>query len=81
MLELFRRICTRPRYAGVFLIICFIAWLFFWRMFNPESFVNTMNGFWRDIVTMFWLLVKLACVSFGILFMFRAFTKKSGGHK
>ncbi len=85
MRELFNRIWTRPRYGAGFLLVLFFGWLFFWRLFNPESFTENMNGFWRDVNTLFWYLIKLVLVIIGLAVMcgWRPFKKKNtgSGHK
>ncbi len=84
MCELFNRIWTRPRYGAAFLVIIFFMVMFVWRMVDIVSFTENINGFLRDIATLFRYFLTIALMVAGVMIMFgwRPFKQKNNGtHK
>lgn len=82
MKGLFHKIYTDHKWFIGFLIVVVFLILFFWRLVDRTGFTDTINGFLKDINTIFWYLVTIiiAFVGLAIVLGWRPFTKKKSGH-
>jgi hypothetical protein len=82
MREYFHRVATRVWYFVTFVLVVLVLFLFFWRLINHDSFVTQINGFLKDINTIFWYLVELSIIIMGIALMvgWRPFRRRNRGH-
>ena len=80
MSELFTRITTRADYFIGFLIVFAILSGFFWHLFNPDSFNNTINGFVNGIFVLIKCLLVLGITFYGLKLIFFGSKKSGKGH-
>ncbi len=80
MTEFFSRVFNNARYFIAFVISLGLIILFLWRLINPESFHEAINGFMQEMFIVFRFILVLALVLWGFKIMIFG-NKKSGGNK
>ena len=87
MRQFFHLVFTSLRWFIAFMIFLLLCFLFGWRIIDHEGFTMHINGFLKDINTIFLYLVELSIIVFGlaILFGWRPFRQRNrnrggGGH-
>jgi hypothetical protein len=66
MKEFWNRFLTDRRWFIGTIIVLFILFLFFWRLFDQEGFTTSINNFFQTIWGIFQSLLALAIVILGL---------------
>lgn len=83
MRPLFQRIFTSLRWFIGFVVVVVFIILFFWRLIDQQGFTDSINGFLRDLWTIFQSLIALFFIGVGLALMvgWKPFKKKkTTGH-
>lgn len=86
MRQLLQRITTSFRWFAGFVVVLIVIVLFFWRLFDQQGFTDAINGFLRDITTLFEYILKLflICVGLALILGWRPWGRRNnnrgGGH-